>query len=785
MGGARDRVFTYLAPDGARPGDGVFAPVGNREVLGFVTDLYDARSADLGFDENDLKACRPIDGLRLPDASLKMIRGIAEETLSSLATAFSAAVPPGLRERVETRWTLANPHAEARNLVQAEVLRQIREDGYLAEGRGKKLEAEVARAVTALKNAAAIRPVLAVRPMSERKKAESLLRLAADGPRIERFMREEGLKKPAQALVLAMLQEADRALLAPEEVRAMAGVTDSTLKALVEGGLLERISPDRVETGAAPPEPNVAQRIAIAALDEAVKARAAHGFLLFGVTGSGKTEVYLRAIATALREGRQALFLVPEIALAAQAISALRERFGRTVVVLHSDLAAGERLKNWSRAREGSASVVVGARSAVFAPLDDLGVIVMDEEHETAYKQEQAPRYHARDAVRMLAEAHGCPYVLGSATPATETLRRTEMNGPHPLTLLSLPGRVASAKLPTVLIEDLTLGFRDGKPSILSEPLVGLVTDAVRRGEQAILFLNRRAYAPFLVCRDCGHRMPCPRCSVTLSFHRRDGMLRCHQCGHHDAVPDVCPVCHGARLQPFGLGVEKVEEAARERFPFATVDRLDRDAASRRGGAEEILARFRAGETHILVGTQMVAKGLHFPNVTVVGVVAADVTLNLPDFRAAERTFQLLSQVAGRAGRGDRPGTVVVQTFNPKHPAVECARRHDPLGFYEETVTERERAGYPPFRRLVNVVLSSESRPAVEAASREAADRLADLEVLGPADCVLERVADRWRRHLLVKLPAAGDPAPVARALLGWFPRDVQVVLDVDPYSLL
>lgn len=781
-GGARERVYTYAAYPGAAPGDAVFAPIAKREALGFVTAVYEADEVDLGFRLADLRELRPIEGLSLPGPMLKMVHGIAEATLSPLATAYSAAVPPGLRERIAIKWELSGHRGEARNLVQAGVLRSLEAGEPLLSYPGRPLEPTVETAVEALRAQGVVRRRLILRPVSERRKAGGTVRLCDDPARVERFLVEQGPRKPAQALVVAMLQEADHARLTPEEVKAMAGVTDATLKALFESGLLER---DGTQAAAhvLAPEPNLAQRIAIKALETAITERRGDGFLLFGVTGSGKTEVYLRAIAEALRAGRQALFLVPEIALAAQAIAALRERFGPTVVVLHSDLPAGERLRNWTRAREGSASVVVGARSAVFAPLSDLGVIVVDEEHEPAYKQESAPRYHARDAVRMLAASHRCPYVLGSATPSVESFGRAEEGGD--LTLLTLPARVAGARLPEVRIEDLTFGFRTGRPAILSDPLTAEMAENLSRGEQTILFLNRRAYAPFVVCRDCGHRAPCPRCSVSLSFHRRDRVLRCHQCGHHELPPDTCPQCGGLRLAPFGLGVEKVEETARELFPQARVARLDRDVAQRRGAAEEILAAFRAGELDILVGTQMVAKGLHFPNVTLVGVVAADVTLNLPDFRAAERTFDLLAQVSGRAGRGEKPGRVIVQTFNPGHVAVETARRHDYLAFYEHASAERRQAGYPPFRRLVNIVLSGESRPGVIAAGDDAAERLAHLEFLGPTDCVLERVADRWRRHILVKLPAGVSPRPVGEALLGFRPKDVTVVVDVDPHSLL
>jgi primosomal protein N' (replication factor Y) len=336
-------------------------------------------------------------------------------------------------------------------------------------------------------------------------------------------------------------------------------------------------------------------------------------------------------------------------------------------------------------------------------------------------------------------------------------------------------------------VEDLTEGYRSGKPSILSDELRERMVDTLARGEQVILFLNRRAYAPFVICRDCGHQMQCPNCAVSLSFHRKDRRLRCHHCGYHTMPPDECPKCRGLRLSPFGVGTEKVEEAVAQEFTQTRVARLDRDVARRKGALEETLALFRSGDIGVLVGTQMVAKGLDFPNVTLVGVIAADVSLNIPDFRSSERTFQLLSQVAGRAGRGSAPGTVVIQTFNPFHTSVRTAQSHDFLAFYESMKRERMDAGYPPFRRLVNVVLSGESRNAVVDASAEVARRLAlpGIELLGPVDCAVERLQNRWRRHLLLKLPAGSSASPVGEALLGFVHKGVQVVVDVDPYSLM
>ncbi|HWA83110.1 MAG TPA: primosomal protein N', partial [Fimbriimonadaceae bacterium] len=377
--------------------------------------------------------------------------------------------------------------------------------------------------------------------------------------------------------------------------------------------------------------------------------------------------------------------------------------------------------------------------------------------------------------------------VLGSATPSIESFQEAER---EKLTLLSLPQRAATAQLPTVFINDLTAGFRSGHPAVLSPELHEKMSQTLARGEQTILFLNRRAYAPFVICRDCGYQMACPNCAVSLSYHRRDSKLRCHHCGFNIRPRETCPKCGGSRLNPFGVGTEKVEENVAQLFPHARVARLDRDVARRKGALEEILAAFRSGDIHILVGTQIVAKGLDFPNVTLVGVIAADISLNLPDFRASERTFQLLSQVAGRAGRGHAPGEVVIQTFNPQHVAVMAAQSHDYLGFFEALRQERESAGYPPYRRLVNIVLSGEHREAVVRAGEEIVQSLKSMpipgkEILGPVDCPMERLQNRWRRHLLVKLPPLAPVSEVGLALAHFRAKGVQLVIDVDPYSLM
>jgi len=824
--GGSEAIFTYRADAGLAVGDACFVPLGNRATLGFVTDVYEATEEELGFSFDSLRGIEEkVDNLSLPAPLIDLAKFASREYLSSLTVSLSAATPPGIRERIVAAWTMnvalpekslfaAKGAVQAREFAgpitptQKEVLRTIQDaGGTIRETPSKKLPASTQKALKLLVGKGLVTQSLQIAPFAERRKSQALLRLAGDPEKVDHFLAEEGRRKPAQALTLMRLQLADAgAALAAAEIKALAGVTDSTIKALFDAGLLEKVEAG-VGAMAKPPRPNRYQQLAIDSIVESIHAGTNRAFLLFGVTGSGKTEVYLRSAGEALKQGRQVLYLVPEIALAAQAIAQLRERFGLSVAILHSDLAPSERLQNWMAVRSGEASVVLGARSALFAPLDNIGLVVVDEEHEASYKQESSPRYQTKRLALFLGERHGCPVVLGSATPSIESFNEAET---EKLTLLSLPERAASARLPEVFIDDLTEGFRMGRPSILSEDLHRRLTETLERKEQAILFLNRRAYAPFIICRDCGYQMTCPHCAVSLSFHRRDSRLRCHHCGYQIRPPATCPQCEGSRLNPFGVGTEKVEENVAQLFPNARVARLDRDVARRKGALEETLAGFRSGDIDILVGTQIVAKGLDFPNVTLVGVIAADISLNLPDFRSSERTFQLLSQVAGRAGRGAAPGEVVIQTFNPLHVAVMTARTHDYPRFYEALRDEREIAGYPPFRRLINVVLSGESRKAVLDASEEVKARLTEKlqtldseirnleepaegqskigpksEILGPVDCAMERLLGRWRRHLLIKLPPEGSVAEVGLALADFKWKGVQLLIDVDPNNLM
>ncbi len=540
---------------------------------------------------------------------------------------------------------------------------------------------------------------------------------------------------------------------------------------------------------------NPAQKQALESILEPCGQGRSGVFLLHGVTGSGKTEVYLQAMEACLERGRGAIMLVPEISLTPQTVERFKARFEggsspARVAVLHSHLSDGERHDEWHRIRDGSARIAIGARSAIFAPVERLGLIVVDEEHETSYKQGDGPRYQARDLAVLRARNEDAVAVLGSATPSLESYHNA-LEGKY--RLLSLPDRADSRTLPRVIVVDMRLEARREKGvPIFSRRLREGIARRLEKKEQVILFLNRRGYASSLQCLECGYVAGCPRCSLSLTFHRSSGLLRCHLCGHRQAVPKRCPEpsCGGADLRLAGIGTQRVEEALGKLFPRARVRRMDADTLRRKNDYRRFLQDFRSGRTDILLGTQMIAKGLHFPNVTLVGIVLADMGLHIPDFRAGERTFQLLTQVAGRAGRGDVEGQVIVQAYTPFHPAIQHARHHDFTGFYQQEIEHRREHSYPPVNRLCSLTLRGRDEEATGRAAEELCARLEaglaeifDLIVSGPAPALVARAEDHFRFQILLRtrhMPAlARRLGPLVRGLDP--PGDVRIQVDVDP----
>jgi primosomal protein N' (replication factor Y) len=587
----------------------------------------------------------------------------------------------------------------------------------------------------------------------------------------------------------------------------LAGTTAATVRRLEDRGLvsiglrilerdpyaLERILPTR------PLPLNQEQQAACDRIRSAVEAARHSTFLLHGVTGSGKTEVYLQAIAHTLRQGKGAIVLVPEIALTPQTVERFKARFcagepQTLVAVLHSHLSAGERHDEWHKIRQGRARIAIGARSAVFAPVEPLGLIIVDEEHEHSYKQEEAPRYHARDVAVVRGQKAGATVVLGSATPSLESYYNARCGK---YTLLELPRRADDKRMPLVRVVDLRdeLGRERGVP-VFSRKLREAIHRRLDQREQVMLFLNRRGYATSLLCPKCGYVAGCPNCSVSLTYHRHRQRLACHICGYEAPAPSRCPQtdCRSPAIRFAGLGTERVEEVLAQLFPRARIRRMDSDTLKRKEDYRTILGDFRTGKIDILVGTQMIAKGLHFPNVTLVGIVHADLSLHQPDFRAGERTFQLLTQVAGRAGRGDVEGEVIVQSFTPFHPAIQFARRHDFLGFYEQEIGYRQQLHYPPSSRIALLTFKDRNEDKVKLSAEHVrrlleplCQEIADLVIAGPAPAPLLRAESLYRHQLMLRTRWMSRLSRALAQVISSLklPEGLALAVDVDPVNLV
>lgn len=728
-----DRLFTYRVPERfagtVGVGHRVRVPFRRRRMVGMVAEVTETCSFPKVLDVEDVPDAEPL----LPADLVSLGRWMARYYGCALGEALSAMVPRGVRTRGKAatgrKLTLAKPPAEA--LAFADALPE---------------------------------------------------------------------RKNPQARVLRLLARHPEGCLSIE-VRRRAKVSESPLRSLEKAGFVSAetvVIPSDALVAAArepvpgegpPPVANPDQARAIEAVVAAIAKGAFAPFLLHGVTGSGKTEVYLRAIESAVALGKQAIVLVPEIALTPQTVRRFKARFPR-VAVLHSAMTQADRADAWRSIRRGEADVVIGPRSAVFAPVPRLGLLVLDEEHETSFKQQNAPRYHARDVGLVRAKEAKAVVVLGTATPSLEAWHHAR-EGRY--ALLSLPDRVLGKPLPPVRIVDLrTDGERRSASAVLSRTLSARLKTTLDAGGQAILFLNRRGFSTSVACPRCGYVLRCPLCTVALTYHRGDRMGLCHLCGHEKRPPHACPDCAFPTLRYRGAGTQTVEEEVRNAFPAARVARMDSDTMTGRSAYEEVLGRFARHEIDVLLGTQMIAKGLHFPAVTLVGVVSADTSLDLPDFRAAERTFGLVAQVAGRAGRGDHAGEVIVQTLHPNDPAIVAAATHDYAAFAEAELASRKEHGYPPFRRLLRTVLRGRSPSAVEARANDLARRLAEagiegIEVLGPAAPAIPRIQGFFRRHLLVK---GANPPAIRRALevLRAPPaaaKGVEEQHDVDPVGML
>jgi primosomal protein N' (replication factor Y) len=597
-------------------------------------------------------------------------------------------------------------------------------------------------------------------------------------------------RSPAQRTAL----EAARGLAGPlsrKEFQSRAGVSSGVVASMIKSGLLRETKVHGEIDAMAEAIKEKPKEIRLTPDQKEALATVEQGgvILLHGVTGSGKTEVYLRAIEAAVARGRQAIVLVPEIALTPQTVSRFKARFPR-VAVLHSVLSEGERAVQWRQARSGEVDVIVGARSAIFAPTRSLGLIVLDEEHEPAYKQENVPRYHAREVAIRRASLEGATVILGSATPSLESVERARRGDYR---LARLPSRIEGRPMPEIEVVDMSSEKAELKRfPIISRRLEQLLRQAIERHEQAVLYLNRRGFLTHVSCPRCRWFFRCQRCDVAMTFHREAAQAVCHYCYRTAPLPSSCPECGATRLHQYGIGTERIEAEIRRLFPEVSVSRMDSDSMKSRRDYRESLAALWGGETDVLVGTQMIAKGLDVPDVTLVGIVSGDTAFHLPDFRAAERTFQLITQVAGRTGRGPRGGRVVLQTFYPHHYAIKSAATYDFAGFVKEELEQRRELGYPPFLSLVRILVQGWNEHRVKETASTLGEKLratfdeSTARLLGPAPAPLYKIKGRFRVHLLLKASDLGPVLPPLRRLVETLPKDraLQVVLDVDPVNL-
>lgn len=816
-----DRTFDYLIPDRLEGwveiGSRVAVPFGPRKLQGIVTGFADDA-------EVEYAKLKPLEDLldAIPPLSPELVelgQWISKRWLCPLTISLQAMLPAALKGKAEkyvfpsasATWSEEETAHSGGLLLALQkgeplklngLLQQYAEQGHLLKQWLREGRLEERQRVEDRLSVKTVQTVFPADPATLIQAIEQIPTRAHKQKEVLKYLLVQ-----SEPIGVQRLAEATE-------------TTSSTIKSLADRGWIDirSITEDRDPyanrdfPASAPMQLTPAQAAVLAPIHSALDDNKNEVFLLHGVTGSGKTEVYLQAIQRCLESDREAIVLVPEIALTPQMVERFKSRFGARVAVLHSRLSQGERYDEWRKIREGRAQVAVGARSAIFAPFAHVGLIVIDEEHETSYKQEESPKYHARDVAVERARLNNAVLVLGSATPALETYEAAtqggQLSGLGRLQYISLPERVANRPLPGVQIVDMRDELKLGNRSMFSRLLTEALKERLEKKEQTVLLLNRRGYATFVMCRSCGYTAACPHCEISLTYHKGSLNLRCHYCGYSEPEPKTCPSCQSPHIRFFGTGTQKVEEALAETFPGIRVIRMDVDTTTEKGSHEKWLTEFRERRADVLLGTQMVAKGLDFPYVTLVGVLAADAALRLPDFRAPERTFQLLTQVAGRAGRHELPGEVIIQTYDPEHESITSVVGHDYRGFVGRALELRRQLGYPPYGRLLSVTLSHESVPLLLSIGESFASSIkeraaslgirndfdlgggAALEVLGPVSSPIARLKDRYRFQCMVKYRGDVDASLLTSQVLAEMGdavkrSGVQISVDVDPQMML
>ncbi|MGE8204136.1 primosomal protein N' [Heyndrickxia sp. NPDC080065] len=786
-----DKLFDYLVPekwtDFIQPGMRVSVPFGPRMIQGFVIELKGHT------DVSKLKHIHePLDlSPVLNEELLNLGKWIAEETLCLKISAYQAMLPVAMKAKYEKvlhridegtcsdldnlfgnkldmKWNAA-ADTQILPLLQKEVKKGTVEVRYLVKNKANK---KTIRIISCLLSEDALVQVIDELPNNALKQKQVL----------EYFRNQTNQK------------------FSIKQILDDTNTTSATIRSLINKGYLQE---EEKEEYRDPYEHRHFQKTnpfpltneqeqAISPILKSIEENNHETFLLNGVTGSGKTEVYLQSIQKVINMGKEAIVLVPEISLTPQMVERFKGRFGNDVAVLHSGLSIGEKYDEWRKIERKEAKVVVGARSAIFAPFENIGIIIIDEEHENSYKQEETPRYHARDIAIYRGKLHRCPVILGSATPSLESFARAQ-KGVYKL--LFMKKRMNNQELPSVSIIDMREELREGNRSMFSRELFEKLVDRMNKKEQTVLFLNRRGHSSFVMCRDCGYVLQCPHCDISMTYHRYTNQMKCHYCGYETVVPQTCPECNSEHIRYFGTGTQKVEEEISKLLPEARVIRMDVDTTSRKGAHERLLHQFQEGKADILLGTQMIAKGLDFPNITLVGVLSADTMLHLPDFRASEKTFQLLTQVSGRAGRHQLAGEVVIQTYTPEHYSIELAGEQDYEQFYKKEMLMRKLGSYPPFYYLSLITVSHEDLIKVVSTTEKIAKYLhsrlsKEAVILGPATSPVPRIKNRYRYQCLIKYKREPGLKNHLRYLLEHFQQQITsegltINIDVNPYMMM
>ena len=787
-----DKPFDYLVPEHLeemiQPGMRVIVPFGPRKVQGFVESL--ARESSFG---SLRKISEPMD---LVPALNKELLDLAEwlsiQTLCYKISAFQAMLPPALKAKYQRKIQLLVPKESIPEALHP--LFQNRSE-ILWEDALKTIS--LASIQKEVKNGH-LEVIYEVQSRANKKKVKHIYSLLdADGLQAAlASLQKQAIKQ--RTVIEYFLQE--NQLIEQKALLHELNISSAVIKGLVEKGILAEKDvemyrdpyKERQFEQTFPHELTEEQTNVIQPIHASIANKEHDVFLLYGVTGSGKTEVYLQSIDKVLKKGEEAIVLVPEIALTPQMVHRFKGRFGDKVAVLHSGLSVGEKYDEWRKIQRKEVQVVVGARSAIFAPFENLGIIIIDEEHEMTYKQEENPKYHAKDVAIKRGMTHCCPVILGSATPSLESFARAQ-KGVY--TLLTLQKRMNNNPLPEVEIVDMREELREGNRSMFSRVLLEKLADRLEKKEQTVLFLNKRGHSSFVMCRDCGYVMKCPHCDISLTYHQYNHLMKCHYCGYEEPTAKVCPECASEHIRYFGTGTQKVEEELTKIMPEARVIRMDVDTTSRKGAHEKLLKQFQDGKADILLGTQMIAKGLDFPKITLVGVLSADTMLHLPDFRSSEKTFQLLTQVSGRAGRHELEGEVIFQTYTPEHYSIELSSQQNYDLFYAREMMIRKSHAYPPYYYITLITVSHEQLTKVVSVTEQITKiirqkLLPNTVVLGPVASPISRIKNRYRYQCLIKYKQEPNLKTVLKSVLDHYQGEIssnglQISIDVNPFLLM